>query len=123
MGLLDQSIDHRLGVFARHPDQHDKPCVALYQCRDLTVVAAAQQVTFPVTRYGTLCFQELQGFLFAVASCPEVIQPSDWLPVISNDEDIGFEDQSEAERIVSLINALYNQVNCAVMDRRNAFWL
>ena len=69
---------------------------------------------------GTLCFQELQGFLFAVASCPEVIQPSDWLPVISNDEDIGFEDQSEAERIVSLIIALYSRVDCAVMDRSDA---
>ena len=69
---------------------------------------------------GTLCFQELQGFLFAVASCPEMIQPSDWLPVISNDEDIGFEDQSEAERIASLIIDLYNQVNCAVMGRSDA---
>lgn len=66
---------------------------------------------------GTLCFQELQGFLFAVASCPEMIQPSDWLPVISDDEDIGFNDQSEAQRILSLIMTLFNQVNCAVLDR------
>ena len=66
---------------------------------------------------GTLCFQELQGFLFAVASCPEMIQPSDWLPVISDDEDIGFNDQSEAQRIMSLIMTLFNQVNCAVLDR------
>jgi len=68
---------------------------------------------------GTLCFQELQGFLFAVASCPEMVQPSDWLPVISDDEDIDFEDQSEAERILSLIMTLFNQVNCAVLDRND----
>lgn len=66
---------------------------------------------------GTLGFHELQGFLFAVASCPEFIQPSDWMPVVSNDEDIGFKDQSEAQHILGLIIALYNQVNCGVMDR------
>jgi yecA family protein len=46
-----------------------------------------------------------------------MVQPSDWLPIISNDEDIGFNDQSEAERILILIMALYNQVNSAVLDR------
>ena len=66
---------------------------------------------------GTLCFPELQGFLFAVASSPEIVQPSDWLPVVSNDEDIGFKDQSEAQRILSLIMTLYNQVNSAVLER------
>ncbi len=66
---------------------------------------------------GTLCFQELQGFLFAVSSCPEMVQPSDWLPIISDDEDIGFNDQSEAQRILSLIMTLFNQVNSAVLDR------
>jgi len=54
VGLLNECVDHRLCIFARHPAQHDKPCVALYQCRDLTVVAAEQQVTFPVTRYGAV---------------------------------------------------------------------
>jgi len=66
---------------------------------------------------GTMCFQELQGFLFAVASCPEMVQPSDWLPIISDDEDLGFNDQSEAQRILNLIMTLYNQVNSAVLDR------
>lgn len=66
---------------------------------------------------GTLCYHELQGFLFAVASCPELVQPSDWLPVISDDEDIGFKDQSEAERILGVIMTLYNQVNTAVLNR------
>jgi len=68
---------------------------------------------------GTLCFHELQGFLFAVASCPEMVQPSEWLPIISDDEDIGFKDQSEAQRILSLIMTLFNQVNTAVLDRSN----
>jgi len=66
---------------------------------------------------GTLCFQELQGFLFAVACSPEMVPPSDWLPIISNDEDIGFKDQSEAQQILDLIMTLYNQVNIAVLRR------
>jgi yecA family protein len=68
---------------------------------------------------GTLCFQELQGFLFAVACSPELVRPPDWLPIISNDEDIGFDDQSEAEQILDLIMILYNQVNIAVLERSN----
>jgi len=66
---------------------------------------------------GTLCIQELQGFLFAVASSPEMVLPSDWLPVVSNDEDIGFEDQSEGQRILGLIMTLNNQINGAVLER------
>jgi uncharacterized protein len=66
---------------------------------------------------GTFCFQELQGFLFAVASAPEMIPPSDWLPTVSNDEDIGFKDQPEAERVLSLIMSLFNQINIAVLER------
>ena len=66
---------------------------------------------------GTLCFQELQGFLFAVASSPEMVQPSGWLPIVSNDEDIGFKDQSEAQQILGLIMTLYNQINSAALER------
>lgn len=66
---------------------------------------------------GTLCFQELQGFLFAVASSPELVKPSAWLPEISNDEDIGFKDETEAEQIMGLIMSLYNEINIAVLER------
>ncbi len=69
---------------------------------------------------GTLCFHELQGFLFTIASSPETIQPSEWLPIISNDEDIGFEDEIDAQRVLNLIMALYNQVNCSVLERSDS---
>ena len=68
---------------------------------------------------GTMCFQELQGFLFAVASAPEKVPPPDWLPIISDDEDFGFSDRSEAQHIFGLILTLYNRVNSAVLDRSN----
>jgi yecA family protein len=66
---------------------------------------------------GTFCFQELQGFLFAIASSPEMVPPSDWLPVVSNDEDISFKDQTEAEQVLSLIMTLFNQINITVLER------
>ena len=70
--------------------------------------------------YGTLCFHELQGFLFTIASSPETIKPSEWLPIISNEEDIGFENDIEAQRVLNLIMALYNQVNSSVLERSDA---
>ena len=54
VGLPNECVDYCLCIFARHPDQHDKPCMAFHQGRYLAVVAAAQQVTFPVTRYGSV---------------------------------------------------------------------
>ena len=54
MGLLDECVDHCLGIFTRHPDQHDKPRVTLDQRRDLTVVTTTDKITFPVTGYGTI---------------------------------------------------------------------
>ena len=35
----------------------------------------------------TLSFHELQGYLFAIASSPETISPSEWMPMSSNDEE------------------------------------
>ena len=39
---------------------------------------------------GTLRFHELQGFLFAIASSPQTIAPSEWLPMIGNDQSLDF---------------------------------
>jgi uncharacterized protein len=69
---------------------------------------------------GTLSFHELQGFLFAISCAPELIQPSEWLPLISNEEDMGFADLSEAQRILGLVMVLYNQTNASVIQRTDA---
>ena len=66
---------------------------------------------------GTLRFQEVQGFLFAVACSPEVVPPSAWLPAISDEEDIRFEDEAEAQRFMGLIIGLYNGINDSVFER------
>ena len=66
---------------------------------------------------GTLCFQELQGFLFAVACSPEIVPPSEWLPIISNEKDLGFQDEAEAQRILEQIIGANNSINIAVLER------
>jgi len=71
----------------------------------------------PLRPEGTLRFHEVQGFLFAVACSPELVPPSAWLPAISDEEDIGFEDEAEAQRIMGLIMGLYNGINDSVFER------
>lgn len=66
---------------------------------------------------GTLRFHELQGFLFVIASSPETIPPSEWMPVISGDEDLSFENESEAQQVLNWIMTLYNEVNGSVLER------
>jgi len=69
---------------------------------------------------GTLRIHALQGFLFAIASSPETIAPSEWLPIIGNDEDLSFVDQSEAQEILGLVMTLYNEINTRVLERSNS---
>lgn len=64
-----------------------------------------------------MCFQELQGFLFAVASSPDLVLPSEWFPIISDDAGLGFKDESEAQKLMGLIMNLYNEINSAVQER------
>lgn len=67
----------------------------------------------------TFTLHELQGFLFAIASSPETVPPSKWLPMIGNDESLNFADEAEAGTIFGLVMNLYNEVNLAVLERRN----
>jgi yecA family protein len=68
---------------------------------------------------GTLRFHELQGFLFAMASSPETVAPSEWMPIVSGDEEsLGYADIDEAQRMLGLLMGLYNEVNEGVLERR-----
>ena len=57
---------------------------------------------------GTLRYHELQGFLFTVASAPEVIPLSDWLPIIFGDREVDYASRDEAQEILGQIMVLYN---------------
>ena len=70
----------------------------------------------PARPAGTLSYHELQGFLFTVVSAPELVQPSEWLPIIFAGEEAGFASPEEAQAILNKIMALYNTTNAAVLD-------
>jgi uncharacterized protein len=57
---------------------------------------------------GTLTYPQLAGFLFSIANSPELIPPSEWIPMVFNDQDGEFETRREAEGALHAMMALYN---------------
>ncbi len=67
-----------------------------------TFLSAHQRVT------GTMTYPQLAGFLFSMANAPELIPPSEWMPIVFNDQDARYETRSEAEEVTQAMMALYN---------------
>ena len=67
---------------------------------------------------GTFRYHELQGFLFTIAGAPELVRPSDWMPVIFADRSAEYEALEEARLVLGELMALYNSVNAGVVDNR-----
>jgi yecA family protein len=84
------------------------------------IAALSAFLSSPARPNGTLTLHELQGFLFAVACSPELIAPSEWLSIISNDEDMRYEHVDEAQRVLAQIVVVYNQVNSSALGRSDA---
>jgi hypothetical protein len=51
-GMPDECIDDRLTILAGYLDQHDIACLTLDEGCNLAAATTAQQITFPVARYG-----------------------------------------------------------------------
>ena len=62
--------------------------------------------------------EAFDGFITALAVCPELIQPSEFLPVLksgaSEDGDLVFDDMSEAEEFISLVLRHWNAINATL---------
>jgi len=56
----------------------------------------------------TLNYPQLAGFLFTMANGPELISPSEWIPMVFNDQEARYETQDEAEQVLQALLALYN---------------
>jgi uncharacterized protein len=69
---------------------------------------------------GTLRYHELQGFLFAVASAPELVTPSEWIPAIFDDQQPEYESVDEATTVMSELVAVYYAINAPVREHRPA---
>ncbi len=64
----------------------------------------------------TFSYNELLGFLFTIASSPEMIPPSDWVPVIFANDEANYRDSDEANTIIETIMIIYNQCNQQIVD-------
>lgn len=74
----------------------------------------------PARPAGTLSYHELQGFLFTIASAPELVPPSEWMPIIFDENEAGYATLDEAKEIVGELMTLYNDVNASVVEDRVA---
>jgi uncharacterized protein len=74
----------------------------------------------PARPGGTLRYHELQGFLFTVASAPELVRPSEWMPIVFGEHEAGYESLEEAEAVLGELMALYNSINNEVGENRAA---
>src|SRR3954453_19437402 len=53
---------------------------------------------------------DLDGFLTGIVIGPELIMPSEWLPIIWSNERPQFKDKREAEAVMSAIMERYNEI-------------
>jgi uncharacterized protein len=67
-----------------------------------------------------LIYHELQGFLFAVVSAPELVTPSEWMPLVFGEQEPGYASLEEAQAVIGDLMGLYNSVNAAVFEDRVA---
>lgn len=58
---------------------------------------------------GTMTYPQFAGFVFAVACAPELVVPSEWLPLVFDDQEAGNESLDEAQDVLAAMMALYNQ--------------
>jgi uncharacterized protein len=69
------------------------------------------------------CLQlsDLDGFLTGVAIGPDLIMPSEWIPIIWQGDQPDFKDTEQAERIMGIIMARYNEILHQLDDEPGAF--
>ena len=74
----------------------------------------------------TMLLEELDGFIAGLLACPELITPSDWLPIVwhgdSTDQQPVFEDLDHANRVISVLSMEhYNSVARTLMERPDRY--
>ena len=68
----------------------------------------ARFLSSPERPQDTLTYPQLAGFLFSLANGPELIPPSEWIPLVFNDQEARYETREEAEQVLQAMMALYN---------------
>jgi uncharacterized protein len=73
----------------------------------------------------SMLLEELDGFIAGLLACPELIMPSDWLPVVwhedSADQQPVFANLDHANRVLGLVMEHYNSVARTLMERPDRY--
>ena len=73
----------------------------------------------------SMLLEELDGFIAGLLACPELIMPSDWLPVVwhedSADQQPVFENRDHANQVLGLVMEHYNNVARTLMERPDRY--
>jgi uncharacterized protein len=68
--------------------------------------------------------EALDGFFAALACCPDLVMPSEYMPIIqdgaTDDGDLVFDGMDETQRFTELVNRHYNHVN-AQLDKGEVY--
>ena len=67
-----------------------------------------------------MLLEELDGFIAGLLTCPELIMPGDWLPLVWHQDSAdqsAFEDLDHANRVLGLVMEHYNNVAGTLMQR------
>lgn len=73
-------------------------------------------LTAPERPEGTMTYPQFAGFVFAVACAPELVRPSEWLPLVFDDQEPGYETMDEAQDVLAAMLALYGDCNRQGVD-------
>ena len=63
----------------------------------------------PLRPKDSLTYPQLVGFLFCLANGPELIPPSEWISLVFNDQEAGYETQDEANPVLQVMMALLDR--------------
>ncbi|MBI3897140.1 MAG: YecA family protein [Gammaproteobacteria bacterium] len=86
---------------------------------DFTNVQADRLALFladPQRPEGTMSYFELAGFLFAIASSPEIVPSPDWVSLIFDDQDPNYESLDQTNEILGAFVAFYNSIHQQVVE-------
>jgi len=71
-----------------------------------------------------MLLEELDGFIGALLVCPELIKPSEWLPVVwgsENGDEPAFDDLDHLNRVLGRVMDHYNEVARTLVERPDRY--